>query len=437
MKKVMVFGAGLSGKGATKLLEKDNYQVILVDDNLGLSSTEAIAKLDDIDFFIKSPGTPYNELVIKAKEKNIKIIDEIQLAYDYMKNNNYKSKIIAITGTNGKTTVTTKLTELLVFSGLKAKYAGNIGVSFGELILENSDLDYIILELSSFQLENLTNFCPDISLIVNLTPDHLERYNSLEEYYYTKFNICKNQNRNHIFILNHDSVEINDIVKELKIQSKINIVTVSRENKNSNYFITNDFLKDQNDQILSCNKLTLKGSHNLENILFIVAVAKIIDISNKNIRDFLYTTNTIEHRMENFHQYKNITFINDSKGTNIDSSQYAIKAFKNCILICGGHDKKSDWNSLADIIANSVKEVYLIGEIAKILENLLIAKNFPRKNIHTLNNIKNSLIHMKSHLDPDVEQVVLLSPATSSYDQFKNFIERGNIFKSLSKEIFV
>lgn len=437
MKKAMVFGAGLSGRGALKLLEKDNYEVILVDDNSALSSIEAISKLDDIDFFIKSPGTPYNELVIKAKEKNIKIIDEIQLAYDYMKNNHYKSKIIAITGTNGKTTVTTKLTELLVFSGLKAKYAGNIGVSFGELVLENNDLDYIVLELSSFQLENLTNFSPDISLIVNLTPDHLERYHSLEEYYYTKFNICKNQNQNHIFILNIDSAEITNIVKALEIQSKIKIITISKENTNSDYFVTNDILESQNDHILSCDKVTLKGTHNLENILFIVAVAKTIGTSNKNIRDFLYTTNTIEHRMENFHQYKNITFINDSKGTNIDSSQYAIKAFKNCILICGGHDKKSDWNYLADIIIDNVKEVYLIGEIAKILENLLISKNFPKKNIHMLNDIKSSLMYMKSHLDSSIEQIVLLSPATSSYDQFKNFVERGNIFKNLSKEIFV
>ncbi|MGF6907036.1 UDP-N-acetylmuramoyl-L-alanine--D-glutamate ligase [Fusobacterium sp. PH5-44] len=437
MKKVMVFGAGLSGIGALKLLEKENYEVILVDDNSGLSSSEAISQLDNIDFFVKSPGTPYNDLVLKAKEKNIKIIDEIQLAYDYMKNHNYKSQIIAITGTNGKTTVTTKLTELLVFSGLKAKYAGNIGVSLGELVLENNNLDYIVLELSSFQLENLTNFCPDISLVVNLTPDHLERYQSLEDYYLTKFNICKNQNNNHIFILNNDSIQINSFVEKLDIKSRIKIVSISKKNRDSDYFITNGILKNKNEEILSCDKLTLKGSHNLENILFIVSVAKILNISNEKIRDFLYKTKTIEHRMENFYQYQKITFINDSKGTNIDSSRYAIEAFKNCILICGGHDKKSDWTPLVDIIANNVKEVYLIGEIAKTLEKLLINKNFPKNNIHMLNDIKSSLTYMKSHLDPNLEQVILLSPATSSYDQFKNFVERGKIFKNLVREIFI
>ena len=189
MKKAMVFGAGISGVGAKKLLEHLNYNVILVDDKLGVSSEEGKKLLGDIELFIKSPGVPYNELVLEAKKNQIKIIDEIELCYEYMVQYNVNSKIIAITGTNGKTTTTTKITELLQYCGYRAEYAGNIGKSFAELLLEKKELDYIVLELSSFQLENLIEFKPFISMVINLTPDHLVRYNSVDEYYDTKFNI--------------------------------------------------------------------------------------------------------------------------------------------------------------------------------------------------------------------------------------------------------
>ena len=438
MKKAMVFGAGLSGQGAIDLLKKSNYDIILVDDNSGISSKKAIDFLDDVNLFVKSPGISYNSLVLAAKDKNIPILNEIQLAYDYMKVNNYSTKIIAITGTNGKTTVTTKITELLTYAGFRAKFAGNIGVSLGALILEDKNLDYIVLELSSFQLENLTDFKADIALIVNLTPDHLERYSSLDEYYLTKFNICKNQDKNDIFILNKNSKEIENIVRKYSLQFNSQIFTVSKFSDNSNISVSNDFIRYNDEDVLSCKKVTLKGEHNLENILFIVAVAKLLDLSDENIQDFLYTTDNIEHRMENFYQYKNITFVNDSKGTNIDSSKYAIEAFKNCILICGGHDKKSDWNVLADIITkNNLKEVYLIGEISDLLKKFLLKNDFPAEKIHSLENIEKSLLYIKSHINPYEEQVVLLSPATSSYDQFKNFVERGNIFKDLVKKIFI
>ena len=194
MKKAMVFGAGVSGLGAYRLLEKIGYDVILVDDKKGVSSKEALEYLDEIEIFIKSPGVPYNELVLEAKRKGIEVIDEIELSYRYMlKYMGKKSKIIAITGTNGKTTTTTKVTELLKYAGYKAEYAGNIGVSFADLLLKNDDLDYVVLELSSYQLENLDSFKADIALIINLAPDHLSRYKSVDEYYDTKFNIGKNQ----------------------------------------------------------------------------------------------------------------------------------------------------------------------------------------------------------------------------------------------------
>ena len=225
MKKVMVYGSGMSGLGAKKLLEIQNYEVILVDDKKAISSVEAEKYLDEIDFFIKSPGIPYNEFMEKVKNKNIRIIDEVELAYEYMLENNYKTKIIAITGTNGKSTTTAKISDLLNFAGYKAKYAGNIGVSFSETILNDKDLDFISLELSSFQLENLEKFRPYISMIINLGPDHIERYKSFDEYYDTKLNIAKNQNSDCYFIQNIDDIEINKRVSKIKAS----ILTLSKK----------------------------------------------------------------------------------------------------------------------------------------------------------------------------------------------------------------
>ena len=189
MEKAVVFGAGLSGQGAKELLEKNGYEVYLVDDKNGISSKEAIELLDKekIEFIVKSPGIPWTvELLVKAKNKNIKIISEIDLAYKYMNKN---IKIISFTGTNGKTTTATKMYELLEYSGKKVKLAGNAGYSFAKLVADEEELEYIVLELSSYQLENNPQVHSYIAGIINLTPDHLVRYDSVEDYYITKFNI--------------------------------------------------------------------------------------------------------------------------------------------------------------------------------------------------------------------------------------------------------
>ncbi|MGL4897239.1 MAG: Mur ligase family protein, partial [Cetobacterium sp.] len=195
MKKAIVFGAGVSGKGSEKTLKRMGYEVFLIDDKIGISSKEGIELLEnnDIKIFVKSPGVPYTDLVKKALELEIEIIDDIELGYRYKKNNKISGKIIAITGTNGKTTITTKVQELLEKASYKAKVCGNIGYSFSETVLENPELDYYVLETSSYQLENIKEFKADISLIVNLAPDHLSRYKNLDHYYNTKFNIGKNQ----------------------------------------------------------------------------------------------------------------------------------------------------------------------------------------------------------------------------------------------------
>ena len=431
MKKAMVFGAGISGVGAKKLLEHLNYNVILVDDKLGVSSEDGKKLLGDIELFIKSPGVPYNELVLEAKKNQIKVIDEIELCYEYMVQYDVNSKIVAITGTNGKTTTTTKITELLQYCGYRAEYAGNIGKSFAELLLEKKELDYIVLELSSFQLENLIDFKPFISMVINLTPDHLVRYNSVDEYYDTKFNICKNQGEKEYFILNTDCEEI---VKRLDL-IPTNKIEISVNSKKDCY-VENGKLYWREEEVLETDKLSLKGRHNLENILFIVSTGKLCGVESGRIREFLYHTKTLEHRMEDFYNYGKIKFINDSKATNIDSTSFAVEAYKDCTLICGGYDKKLDWVPLVELIKEHANCVYLIGDIADELNRRLLDIGYSKDKIFLLRELKICLEDMKQRFSKEEERVVLFSPSTSSYDQFKNFEHRGKVFKELVREIF-
>ena len=213
-------------------------------------------------------------------------------------------------------------------------------------------------------------------------------------------------------------------------------IFIGKNNNNCDFSIKNDILYKDDTEILECSKLTLKGEHNRENVLFIVAIAKILNISDEKIREFLYTTGNIEHRMEEFFNYGKIKFINDSKGTNIDSTKFTVEAFKNCILICGGFDKKLDWLPLIKLIKAEVKEVYLIGDIADQLNEMLLENGYDKDKIYLLRDLKSCLLNMRERLDKDREEVVLLSPATSSFDQFKSFEHRGEVFKELVREIF-
>ncbi|MCQ8212324.1 UDP-N-acetylmuramoyl-L-alanine--D-glutamate ligase [Cetobacterium somerae] len=431
MRKAMVFGAGVSGKGSEKTLKEMGYEVFLIDDKTDISSEEGLKILENekIDIFIKSPGVPYTNLVKKALELKIEVIDDIELGYRYKINNNIKGKIIAITGTNGKTTVTSKINEMLEKAGYTSKVCGNIGYSFSETIMENPSLDYYVLEASSYQLENIKDFKADISLIVNLTPDHLSRYKTLDHYYDTKFNIGRNQKENEYFIVNTSCAE--SLKRVEKISGKKIFIGMNKTNKNELCFVKEGDIYYERELVLNENLASLKGKHNLENMLFIVTVGKLLGISTNLIREFLYSTKTLEHRMEKFFNYGKVEFINDSKGTNIDSTKFAVEAFKNPILICGGYDKELDLSPLEKLIKNNVKEVYLIGDIANKLEEGLAKINYPKNKVFNLKTLDKVLEELKLKIDKDQEEIILFSPATSSFDQFKNFEERGKVFKEL------
>lgn len=427
MKKAMVYGAGVSGLAACELLKKTGYEVILADDKKGLTKEEAVKVLDGIELFVKSPGIPYNELVMEVKNRGIELIDEIELAY---RNSLGKFKIIAVTGTNGKTTTTSKIAGLLETAGFKVEAGGNIGKAFAQIVLEGKDLDFVVLELSSYQLENLKEFKADLSLVINLSPDHMDRYEKEEDYYLAKFNVKNNATKTDYFILNLDSKESLDLYK----QGNEKLIKVSfLGNKTADFYVENGVLKTQEKKILETEKLSLKGKHNLENVMFMVAAAKTFGVSDEIIREYLYNTESLEHRMEDFLKVDGVTFVNDSKGTNIDSTIKAIEAYKTApILICGGKNKYVDLVPLAKIISQKVKFLYLMGDTANIIEDLVKAEGYPAEKIYNLGTVEKILEEIKIE-DGDI---VLFSPAHSSFDQFANYIERGRIFKELVNKKF-
>ena len=453
MEKAVVFGAGLSGLGAKELLEKKGYEVYLVDDKNGMPSSEAMELLDKekIEFIVKSPGIPWKvKLLVKAKDKNIKIISEIDLAYKYMDKN---IKVISFTGTNGKTTTATKMYELLEYAGKKARLAGNAGFSFAKLVADEEDLEYIVLELSSYQLENNPQIHSHIAGIINLTPDHLARYDSVEEYYITKFNIFSRQTEQDFALINLDDEVFKKLYdeKELWKNIKSEKIYLSKEKK-GNVFVMDgiiytmknlekkaDEVKNEDihkyaEALIPVRELSLKGSHNLENMLFLIGAAKILGIPDEKTAEFLKTTKALEHRLENFFIKGKTVFINDSKGTNVESTLKAIDSFDNSIiLILGGDDKKISNRELVERIKERVDSVYLIGDNAPLL--IKDMEELGYKNYRNMETLENILDYFKKNMDFSKDQTVLFSPATSSFCQFKNFEHRGNVFKELTVKV--
>ena len=453
MEKAVVFGAGLSGLGAKELLEKKGYEVYLVDDKNGMPSSEAMEFLDKekIEFIVKSPGIPWKvELLVKAKDKNIKIISEIDLAYKYMDKN---IKVISFTGTNGKTTTATKMYELLEYAGKKARLAGNAGFSFAKLVADEEDLEYIVLELSSYQLENNPQIHSHIAGIINLTPDHLARYDSVEEYYITKFNIFSRQTEQDFALINLDDEVFKKLYEEKELWKNIKSekIYLSKEKK-GNVFVMDgiiytmknlekkaDEVKNEDihkyaEALIPVRELSLKGSHNLENMLFLIGAAKILGIPDEKTAEFLKTTKALEHRLENFFIKGKTVFINDSKGTNVESTLKAIDSFDNSIiLILGGDDKKISNRELVERIKERVDSVYLIGDNAPLL--IKDMEELGYKNYRNMETLENILDYFKKNIDFSKEQTVLFSPATSSFCQFKNFEHRGNVFKELTVKV--
>lgn len=419
--KYIVLGLGISGNGAVNLLKIKKKEFIVVDDKKAIKSKDAIKLLKKEDIIVKSPGIAWdNELLVFALENEIQVISEIDLALEYL---DKKTKIIAITGTNGKTTIVTKTFELLEFANIKANLGGNEGHSLCDIVIDGKFYEYIVLELSSYQLENNPKIKPYIALITNLTPDHLTRYNSVEDYYLTKFNIFKNQDEKDYMILDINEKKILSFLNDNFKAKKIYI-----ENKN-------DYLSYEDEVIIYKKDMFLKGEHNATNMLFLVAIAKIIGINSELIKKFLKKAKPLEHRIEEFFKKGNSHFINDSKGTNVESTLVALDSFKNgkLYVILGGKDKKIDNTKLFEKIYEIKAIPFLIGEN----KNVYIDEfNKNKYDYVVLDNLENVVKYIKENLDFSEENYILLSPATSSFDQFKSYEERGKKFKELVIDYF-
>ena len=439
MKKITILGGGESGVGAALLAKAKGFEVFLSDKgNLSDSYKEILtqnnipfeegqhteSKILDAHEVIKSPGIPNKvELIKKLHSLKIPVISEIEFAARYT-----KAKIVAITGSNGKTTTTLLTYHILKNAGLNVGLAGNIGDSFAKQVI-NDTFDYFVLELSSFQLDNCCNFKADVAIILNITPDHLDRYNyEFQNYIESKFRVLQNMNASDDFIYFQESEAL---VSELSKRNDlmVNCLPVSLVEKiEQGGYLQNEILtvnyKNETFEFPQA-ELPIKGSHNVINSLAAILVSKSLGLDNEQIREGLKSFQSVEHRLEPCGEIKGVRYVNDSKATNVDSVFYALGSFEEpIILIMGGVDKGNDYRQIEQLVAQKVKALICMGkDNSKLLE--FFGKKVPM--IFSVDSLQKA-VQLSSDLGTEGD-VVLLSPACASFDLFKNYEDRGRQFK--------
>ncbi|RPG54826.1 MAG: UDP-N-acetylmuramoyl-L-alanine--D-glutamate ligase [Flavobacteriales bacterium] len=442
---IAILGSGESGKGAAILAKKAGYQVFVSDLKKIPKQTKSLFKKLSIDYeenhhsidkiikaekIIKSPGIDQkSDLIVEIRKSRNDIISEIEFGFSQT-----DSKIIGVTGSNGKTTTATMIYHILKKSGFDVALAGNIGRSFSGSIADQNHKIYV-LEISSFQLDNILNFSPDISVITSITPDHLDRYNyDFDEYIKSKLNITLNQSINQFLIFNSDDKVLRKAVKRYAQNvtqfpygfnpPKRNLVTtvkkksiIVKEKKNINMYDT--------------LKFSLKGRHNLLNAMAAVSVARLLKVSNKCIRDSLISFSNVEHRLEEVLKIQNITYINDSKATNVNATFYALESMEGqTVWIVGGIDKGNNYIELLPLVREKVKSIICIG-----LDNEKIIESFsPVVDVIVETQSMSEAVKIAHNL-ANKKDYVLLSPACASFDLFKNFEDRGNQFKQAVRNL--
>ena len=438
--KLVILGGGESGTGAAILGQQKGWEVFLSDkaplkDSYKKELTAAGIRWEEgqhteseilsADCIIKSPGIPHKVPIIQqAKAKGIEIISEIEFASRYT-----NAKIIAITGSNGKTTTTSLIYHLLEQAGLSVGVGGNIGNSFAYMVAKDPK-EYYVLEISSFQLDDITSFRPHIALLLNITPDHLDRYNyEFQNYIDAKFRITAYQEANDYLIYDADDPVLQEeLAKRRDIKAQLLPFSLEKANIQGAYCLDEKNIHinfNQNLLEMSTKDLTIKGKHNLKNAMGATMVAKMLNIRNENIRNSLMTFQGVPHRLEFVREVEGVRYINDSKATNVNSVYYALDSMEdNLVWIVGGQDKGNDYNPLIPYVSKKVKAIVCLG-----LDN--------HKIIQTFQSIIPTII--ETHSMEDAVQVgrglaqegdtVLLSPACASFDLFQSYEDRGNQFK--------
>lgn len=440
--RVVILGSGESGVGSAILAQSKGFVVFVSDKGLiqekykleltkyqipfeeGKHTEELILTATEI---IKSPGIPDNaDLIIKAKEKNISIVSEIEFASRYT-----SAKMICITGSNGKTTTTLLTYHIFKKAGLNVGLAGNVGKSFAyQVATEN--FDYYILELSSFQLDGMFNFKADIAILLNITPDHLDRYEyKFENYVASKFRVIQNQTTADSFIYCADDIVMEEFMKTISIKAQKIPFSIKKTLEGNGAFlqqneITLNYNNNPKPLIMTIEQLALAGKHNVYNSMAASMAASIVNIRKDIIRESLEDFVNVEHRLEFVANVNGIEFINDSKATNINSAWYALESMeKPVVWIVGGQDKGNNYEELAELVNEKVKAIVCLG-----VDNKKIIKAF-KNSVEIIMEATSAVEAVAmSYKLASKGDAVLLSPACASFDMFKNYEDRGVQFKS-------
>lgn len=439
MKRLAILGGGESGVGTAILAKQKGWEVFLSDrgnlkpeyrkqlDDEGIAYEEGKHTEDKIleaDCIMKSPGIPDKApIVVKARERGIAVISEIEFAAQYT-----DKPIIAITGSNGKTTTTMLTYHLLKEAGLSVGLGGNIGYSFAELVA-HSNPDYYVLEISSFQLDGIaTHFAPHIAMLLNITPDHLDRYNyQFENYIASKFRIAMNQTANDYLIYDADDEVIADWLRHHKVAAKLLPFTVKKEVAEGAYLKDNKiYMKiDEKTTEIEVDEISLKGIHNVKNTMAATIAARLLAVRDQSLRQSLKGFKGADHRLEEVKVVDGVTYVNDSKATNVNSVFFALDTIKTPIVwIVGGQDKGNDYQSLMPYVQEKVKAIVCLGvdntpllrSFASVMPNLVETRSMEEA------------VRLAKHFAA-AGDTVLLSPACASFDLFDNYEHRGNMFK--------
>lgn len=427
MKKVLVIGAAKSGVAACRLLKKMGYDVTVTDakeieekkelENMGIQVYEKghpdILKDISWEFIVKNPGIPYHvPFVAYFKERNVRILNEIEVSTWVAKNLRFG----AVTGTNGKTTTTTLLGALLKRKDANAFCAGNIGVALSEIVEKNPSLSTdVALEIAGFQLMGCETFHPLVSVCMNLTPDHVDYFKSVDAYYKSKMLIYKNQTKEDTFLRNIDDENVLKYAQD--IPCKVIDFSVY---KDADLCVKEDRVMLYDQCLFELKDFHLPGRHNVQNAMVAACMAYLMGVSLNDIQEGIREFKGVEHRIEYAGEVNGVRFYNDSKGTNCDATKIALQAFdKPVLLLAGGYDKKTGFEELRPFMKN-VKQMFVFGETKHQLEAL-------KQGCVVCETMKEAF--ERAYALAEDGDIVLLSPACASWDQFDNFEQRGEIFK--------
>ncbi len=444
MKRLVILGGGESGVGAALLGKEKGYKVfvsdkgkiknkykeVLIHNEIEWEEeTHTESKILDADLVMKSPGIPDKiALVQKLIANNISIISEIEFASQFTNAN-----IIGITGSNGKTTTTMWIYHVLKQEGLKVAMGGNIGKSFAKQLIKD-EFDHFVLELSSFQLDGIENFRPQIAIITNLSPDHLDRYDyNYENYIASKFRIAMNQTKDDYLIYDADDEEIINYLKSHPIQSTLLPFSLTKKLEQGAY-LENDNIKitiDNSQTIMPTANLALEGKHNIKNAMAASTVAHLLKIRNHTLRDSLENFQGAEHRLENVLRINKVQYINDSKATNVNATYFALESMEApTVWIVGGVDKGNDYKQLFPFVNEKVKAIICLGvDNKKLYEafgnmvDIIVETQFMSEALKIAYKVAES------------GDNVLLSPACASFDLFENYEDRGRQFKNAVRKL--